>query len=149
MCDVLAVPHHGGQLVRPQRASESDEDFYCAVRSQFDRLYTDCLRTQYAIVSAGTGNSHGHPIPAHLDALRDAGVHILCTQITDHCHTNVAKLAPAVLQPQNWPGHAGARNSAVACAGTVLVRIGPDEIIVDRFDEHGKVSEPEGVAKCL
>ena len=153
-CDVLAVPHHGGQLVRQQRANESDEDFYRAVRLEFDRVYADCLRTQYAIVSTGTRNRHGHPIPVHLDSLRDAGAHILCTQITDRCHTNVAKLAPAVLQPQNWPGHAGASNSAVACAGTVLVRVGPDEITVDRFDEHRqqvrvKVSGPSGTARCL
>ncbi len=153
-CDVLAVPHHGGQIVRDRRSVESDEEFYSAIRPDYDRVYTDCIRTQYAVVSAGTANPYDHPIPVHLDALRDAGVKVLCTQITERCHGNLDQLAPAVLHPQSWPGHAKARNSAVACAGTVLVQIGPGEITVDRFEDHRqevrrKVATPDGNPRCL
>ncbi len=135
-CDVLAVPHHGGQVVRQQRADESDDDFYNAIRREYDWLYTDCICPKYAIISAGTGNTHNHPIPVHLDALRDAGAKVLCTQITERCHSNVTNLAPAVLQPQSLPGHAKGRNPGVACAGTILVQVGPDEVSVDRFEQH-------------
>ena len=151
VCDVLAVPHHGGQVVRQQRAGETNDDFYTAIRPEYDWLYTDCIQPEYAIISAGTDNSHNHPIPVHLDALRDAGAKILCTQITERCHSNVARFAPAVLQPQSLPGHAKGRKPGVACAGTVLVQIGPDEIYVDRFDEHrqeiGRKLNPG--ARCL
>ncbi len=152
-CDVLAVPHHGGQIVRQQRSGESDGDFYAAIRSDYDWLYRDCIRPEYAIVSAGSGNTHDHPIPVHLDALHAADAKILCTQITDRCHGSIAQLAPAVL-PQSLPGHAKGSNPAVACAGTVLVQIGPDEITVDRFDDHRqevrrKVSAPDGTPRCL
>ncbi len=135
-CDVLAVPHHGGQVVRHRRTGESDEDFYNETRPEYDRLYTDCIRPKYAIISAGTGNPDDHPIPVHLDALRDAGAKVLCTQVTERCHSNVTNLAPAVLLPQSLPGHAKGRNPGVACAGTILVQIGPDEVSVDRFDQH-------------
>ena len=157
-CDVLAVPHHGGQIVRNRRRGESDGDFYKAIRPDYDRLYTDCIRPEYAIVSAGSGNSHDHPIPVHLDALRDAGAKVLCTQITERCHSNVSELAPAVLEAKpgqdSLPGHAKGSNPAVACAGTVLVQIGPDKITVDRFDDHRqevrrKVSAPDGNPRCL
>jgi competence protein ComEC len=135
-CDVLAVPHHGGQIVRHRRMGESDEDFYNSTRPEYDWLYTDCIRPKYAVVSAGTDNTNNHPIPVHLDALRGAGAKVLCTQVTERCHSNVTNLAPAVLQPQSLPGHAKGRNPGVACAGTILVQIGRDEVSVDRFDQH-------------
>ena len=135
-CDVLAVPHHGGQIVRHKRAKESDDDFYKAIRPEYDWLYKHCIRPEYAIISAGTGNSHNHPIGVHLDALRDAGVKMLCTQITERCHGDLSCLTSAVLQPQCLPGDAKGPNSAVACAGTILVQMGPDMVTVDRFDLH-------------
>ncbi len=158
-CDVLAVPHHGGQI-----APHSGEDYTAsheAVRPDLDWLYRECIRCQYAIVSVGTSNNYQHPIPPHVQAICAAGGHILCTQITQRCHNDLESLRPGVLSPLKHPGHSQptrvltSKNESrdVACAGTVLVQIGPDVVSVERFSEFrsavdAKLSPPAGHPLC-
>lgn len=59
-CDILCVPHHGS-------SSSSSKDFINAANPT------------YAIISAGQGNSYGHPHNETLDTLRDADATICRT----------------------------------------------------------------------
>ena len=162
-CDVIAVPHHGGQIVRSVRKGEDYADFSAAIRPDLEWLYSDCIRSQYAVISVGTSNDYKdkHPTPAHVEALRTARSKILCTQITDRCHEDVEQLRPGVLSPRALPGesnpatirtaHGASRD--VACAGTILVQIQPDKVNVERYAEFQsaideKLSPPAGHALC-
>jgi competence protein ComEC len=159
-CDILAVSHHGGQIVRSRRHDEVEADFHAAIRPELDHLYGEVVRCRYAIISVGTGNVYDHPLPPHVESLRDAGARVMCTQITRRCCLAQEPLRPGIIPPR-WPGRAEAQESRtnkgasrnVACAGTVLVQIGPDEVVVDRWQEHQqaideKLSRPEGHPLC-
>ncbi|CAO5169306.1 competence protein ComEC [Frankia sp. AiPs1] len=84
--DVLKVPHHG--------SANQDPAFLRAVQAR------------YALVSVGAGNDYGHPAPATLRILRQAGVAVGRTDIDG---------ALAVTAPST-PGSAGAsvRRDAIA-----------------------------------
>jgi len=162
-CDVLAVPHHGGQIVRHANEGESCDDLHEAVRPKYDWLYREVVSTRFAVISVGTSNpfSDKHPIPPHVGALRDAGVRIACTQLTDRCCGDVESLRPGVLTPRKWPGRSEPRavttpsgeSRDVACAGTVLVQIGPDELRFESWEQHQaaidrKLAAPMGCPLC-
>lgn len=162
-CDVLAVPHHGGQIVRHTRSDENYTALHEAIRPDLDWLYRECIRCRYAIVSVGTSNPYPdrHPIPPHVQAICAAGGHVLCTQITQRCHDDLESLRPGVLSPLKYPGHSQqtkaltSKNESrdVACAGTVLVQIGPDVVNVERSSEFrsavvAKLPPPAGHPLC-
>ena len=67
-CDVLTVPHHGGQIHRNAEATP-----LCDRICELIRLYREVVRTTFAIVSVGTTNSYAHPLPEHIYALRASG----------------------------------------------------------------------------
>lgn len=158
-CDVVAVPHHGGQIVRAIRKGEDYAEFCAAIRPDLEWLYRDCVTSEYAVISVGTSNPHKekHPTPAHVEALRATKTNILCTQITERCHDNLEGLRPGVLSPQTLPGQSephiaqtpGGASRDVACGGTILVQIGPDKLNVERYAEYraaidAKLSPPQG-----
>ena len=160
-CDVLAVPHHGGQIVRHARSGEDYAALHEAIRPDLDWLYRECIRCRYAIVSVGTSNNYQHPIPPHVEAICAAGGDVICTQITQRCHEDLESLRPGVLSPLKHSGHSQPdrvltskdESRDVACAGTVLVQIGPDVVSVERFSEFrsavdAKLSPPAGHPLC-
>lgn len=90
-CDFMLWPHHGASIGRPGSAQSQK-----AVAAANPNL---------VVISAGTGNSHGHPSRTSIAAVRSIGSRVICTQVTARCH--------ALL-----PG-----GSQTACGGTVAVRI--------------------------
>lgn len=71
----IRTPHHGGDILEAGRAWRTFEDLY------------DAVQAEHALVSVGTGNRHGHPLPDHLSAARRGGAcEVRCTQLTDRCH---------------------------------------------------------------
>jgi beta-lactamase superfamily II metal-dependent hydrolase len=160
-CDVITVPHHGGHLAPHADVGEDGPALHQAVLSDLNWLYRECIHCKYAIVSVGTSNSYPHPIPEHVEAICGAGYDVICTQITRRCHDDLESLRPGVLLPLKHPGHSQptktvtAKNESrnVACAGTVLVQIGPDLLNVERFSEFRsavdtKISPPAGHPHC-
>jgi hypothetical protein len=131
-CDVLAIPHHGGLVGGQVNAND------------LKLLYGDCLEPRVAIVSVGTSNTHGHPLPEVISALTRCGSAVVCTQITKKCCDRLESLRPAVLQPLQHVGKsrpigdftATGNSRNVACAGTVLVRIDRQRVEVERLAEH-------------
>lgn len=129
-CDVLAVPHHGGQF------HDSPADLAW--------LFEEALSADVAVISVGTSNEHGHPRQDVVQSLTAHGAKVMCTQITSQCHIDLESLRPAVLQPILHLGRSsptpdrtrGGASRNVACAGTVRVSLTPSSVEVDRLDQH-------------
>ena len=140
-CDVLAVPHHGGNM-----GQVNDADFHW--------LYNDALRARHAVLSVGTRNTFGHPKPIVVEALRQSGATVICTQITDQCCSDLEQVRPGLLQPleqvRNSVSHAkknsGGRSQRVACAGTVVAEIGVGGISIRSLTSHQQ--GVDGLAGC-
>jgi competence protein ComEC len=132
-CNVLAAPHHCGDLARGQEVS-----------GVHTWIYTQAVRCDTAIVSVGSSNPHGHPAPEHLRAILQTGASVLCTQITPRCHEDLEAVRAAILaralpgssSNQKRTATASGRSRDVGCAGTVMVEIGPETVNVQRLPEH-------------
>ena len=145
-CDVMAIPHHGGQIVRyRKKKNETYGELHEAIAADLEWLYTKAIKSDTAIVSVGTSNSYPdqHPLPPQIDAVKKSGACVMCTQITGRCSDGLERLRPGVLDPGTMPCQSrpttttsAGQSRDVACAGTVVVQIGPDEIRVERQTEH-------------
>ena len=139
-CDVLAVPHHGGQIVRHPKPNEDPEQFHAAISTDLKWLYETAIQSQTAVISTGSNNSYNHPLPPHVTALRNSGVCVLCTQITTRCSKDIDRFRPSVIdfarRQAPLPARPRSENAGVACAGTVLVQIGADQVQIERLTEH-------------
>lgn len=126
-CDILAAPHHGGKLSNRAVTIPGHSDVY-------GWLYSEIVDADITIFSVGSSNSHDHPLDSHISAARKSGSHVLCTQMTGQCHSNLAIIAPALLQPIAQPS--ACTRSGVGCAGTIVVNINESDVRVQRFIEH-------------
>ena len=131
-CDVLSVPHHGGDLTGNDRAK------------RHSWVYDHAVRCRNGVVSVGTVNQPKHPRAHHISALRDSGAVVMCTQMTERCCDDLESVRPGLARPE-LPGESrpepeytsqAKRSRRVACAGTIVVEIGPDAIRVRRLRDH-------------
>lgn len=130
-CDVVAVPHHGGRLTTKDGPEA------------YQRIYEHSIRCKIAIVSIGSSNQHKHPLRDHVAGLRRAGVTVICTQITPRCCDNLEGLRPGVSRSA-LPGASSAakqltqayRSKHVACAGSIMLAIGLDGVVVQGLTQH-------------
>jgi competence protein ComEC len=122
--DILVVPHHGG----PRHPTS---------RFGFTEL-AEAVRPRYALVSVGTHQRFGHPLPEFVRALRAVSANVLCTQITGRCVDDPAVIAGRSVLP--LPERTEPRYLAppgTTCAGTVAVTIPtskPPRVL--RFEQH-------------
>ncbi len=132
-CDVCAVPHHGGKVAYADKDEAADLAF----------MYESALRPKYAVVSVGTSNGHGHPRPRVIEKLVEQKFHVLCTQLTKQCSDNVESLRLGV-RPPDEPCRSLRRRDVtlsgkprnLACAGTVIAEIRPDQVTIHRLKDH-------------
>ncbi|MGO9921574.1 MAG: ComEC/Rec2 family competence protein [Isosphaeraceae bacterium] len=128
VCDVLAVPHHGG------KAGEG---------KQIAWLYQNAVSAHYAVISVGSANQHRHPRKDVVSTLTGAGACVMCTQITERCCNNLeafrregdetVQAGRSLIQPSSTDK---GRSQHVACAGTVVIRFHGDRLIVQRLRRH-------------
>ena len=122
--DVFVVPHHGG----PRHPTRS---------FGFAEL-ADEVSPAHALISVGTDQTFGHPLPELVRALRGAGAVVMCTQITAQCAKKPDALPNRTVLPLAQltdPTHLAPSGSA--CAGTVAVVVStnhPPSIL--RVTEH-------------
>ncbi len=160
-CDVMAIPHHGGQSVRSRKNNETTEEVHGAMAADLEWLYTQAIKTATAIVSVGTSNTYQHPHPPQIDAVRKSGACVMCTQITNRCSDDLERLRPGVLDPMATPCQSqptktttdSGQSKDVACAGTVVVQIGPNELCIQRQADHqtgidAKLTSPRDHPLC-
>ncbi|MDA1014935.1 MAG: hypothetical protein O3A00_10865 [Planctomycetota bacterium] len=155
--NLVAVPHHGGQIAPRERDPET------ALKTLYQHLFSGKPeKPRYAFISVGTemGAKYGHPRQDVIDALRSANVHILCSQFTRRCLkddvTDPEALARelhkvreftlhaghSAKSPRHYPGKSEAfpgdvRKGNVGCASTVIAELKPNcEFQVFRRDRH-------------
>jgi competence protein ComEC len=108
VADVFVVPHHGG----PRHETKG---------FGFAEL-ADAVSPAHALISVGTDQSFGHPLPELVKALRDVDATVMCTQITSQCVKKPDALPNRTVLPLAQltdPTHLAP--SGTACAGTVAV----------------------------
>lgn len=162
-CDVIAIPHHGGQIVRYRKENETYDELHEAISGDLNWLYTEAIQSQTAIVSVGTSNTYPdqHPLPSQIHAVKRSGACVMCTQITNRCSDDLERLRPGVLAPSTTSGQSrstetttrGGQTKDLACAGTVIVEFGPRELQITRQDDHqaaidAKLSTPVDHPLC-
>jgi competence protein ComEC len=130
-CDVLAVPHHGGKVGKEKEVA---------------RLYGDAVSPRYAVISVGTENRYSHPREDVVCALVEAGASVLCTQITRRCCGNLETFRREASgrfdlgrSESQWADGRSGDSQHVACAGTVVIRLVGNRVIVERSREHRRL----------
>ncbi len=111
--DVFVVPHHGG----PRHPTSG---------FGFTEL-ADAVTPTHALISVGTDQSFGHPLPELVKALRDVDATVMCTQITSQCVKKPDAIPNRTVLPLAQltdPTHLAP--SGTACAGTVAVVLSPN-----------------------
>ena len=139
---VIRVPHHGGEI------RDGGADW-----KQFADLY-DAVEAGVAVVSVGTNNGHGHPLPDHVISARRGGhCRLLCTQLTPRCHptptdhrNEALRYAGEVEYPYRHRAQLGAprhRPSAeVPCAGSMVVTLteqGDVSVLPTEGEDHTRL----------
>jgi beta-lactamase superfamily II metal-dependent hydrolase len=135
--DMIRAPHHGGNITEEAHNWRDTSDLY------------DSVGASQAILSVGTNNGHGHPLPEHVEAARRRGVcGVRCTQLTSRCHadpqsrrTEALRLAAGV----EWPyrhldrpqNPHGARTGEVPCFGSMVTWIDARHTITHFPDPDG------------
>jgi len=132
-CDIMTIPHHGGAISRSE-ATEAVSQHH---------LYTDLIRPTYGVVSVATVNPHDHPNIVTIKALRDAGVTVLCTQMTSKCSNDLEAIRssrgtiPAPSRSVEEPDYTGSHRSRhVACFGSVVAEISKSELRIRNLKRH-------------
>lgn len=117
-CDVMAIPHHGGGLAKRNRPADHQE------------LYSKYIKPQYGVISVGSSNSHRHPLPEAIVALREQGVEVICSQMTAQCCQNlelIRQVPRSITQPSRSSKKSsstqGGKSRNVACFGSVAVEV--------------------------
>lgn len=132
-CKVLTMPHHGGLM----QGTSADLKWFCSTATD----------SEVVVVSAATVNQHGHPRQEVVQAVSASGSHVMCTQITGQCCSDLEPLRPGVIGPPLYPCRSspkqdlttGKRRSRnVACAGTVAARLTHSGITVERDAKHAQ-----------
>lgn len=135
--DMIRAPHHGGDITEEAHRWRETSDLY------------DAVGASQAILSVGTNNGHGHPLPEHVEAARRGGAcGVRCTQLTPRCHADprsrladALKLAAGVEWPYrhlNRAGEApGAHAGEVPCFGSMVTWIDPQHTVACFPDPDG------------
>ena len=141
-CDVLAVPHHGGHLL-PRKIGETDDEHRDMEEKFLRRLYSEILYPRYSVISVGTSNKFGHPIPATITAISSLGIRVLCTEMTPHCSSDLESVRPGLVTPAS-PSRSthqvrktsAGRSKDVGCCGSIIAEIGAEKVAISRWTEH-------------
>lgn len=161
-CDVIAAPHHGGHITS-QRRGESRRHYEVRRQADIRRLYGDFVRPKHVVFSVSSSQQYSgvhHPLPESVDAVRETGATVACTQMTPQCCNDLEAVRPGLVRlitpsrssakPQQTK--AGASRD-VGCMGTVVVSISAAGADVHQLDKHRHAvdaldSRPDGCPLC-
>jgi len=137
-CDIMTIPHHGGAI-----STSRTQETACQ-----RRLYTDLIRPEFGIVSVGSNNQDGHPNTKAIRALIDAGVKVLCTQMTEQCSADLEWIrlsrgvlsAPCRSTAEKNTSQSG-KSRHVACFGSILAEISKSHLKISNLKRHEQVMQ--------
>jgi competence protein ComEC len=117
---LLVFPHHGG------RAGASGLDY-------FVRELCAKVSPKVVVFSIGRGR-HGSALPEVVSAVRKyvEGVWIACTQLSDHCASELPKTRPKHLNREFAQGREGRK----CCAGTLVIDLDKDGGLLPVYKDH-------------
>jgi hypothetical protein len=125
LCNVMTVPHHGGKVSKQNEAADQQ------------KLYSEFVKPQYGIISVGSWNSHRHPLPEAINALRGSGIEVFCSQMTTQCCEDlerIRRIPRIITQPSRSSKREdktqGGKSKNVACFGSLALEVSEDEIKV-------------------
>jgi len=131
-CDIMAVPHHGGAI---SSSSATEKSFQ-------KRLYSELIRPGHAVVSVGSTNRYNHPLPESIAALTQAGVHVLCTQMTTRCCSDLESVRGLrkPISPSrsrlNVIRTSGGSSRHVACFGSIVAEVAKNQVQISNITRY-------------
>jgi beta-lactamase superfamily II metal-dependent hydrolase len=142
-CDIVAVPHHGGNISLRRAKGETPAAYSSRVLTDMRWVYSQAVQPSHAVISVGSSNDYRHPRSETLAALNGVNAVVLCTQITPRCHDDLEPLRPGVIIPA-FPSRStpardltqSGRSRNVGCAGTVVAEISPTQVAIQRLNAH-------------
>lgn len=143
--DVLKFPHHGGSYLGDDEDAEGPELTDVVAR----------VSPEVVVISVGTNNVHGHPLPESFACVRAArpNARVLCTQVTPRCMPDVAGVrdqAMALVAPENANGNSYHNPNACPCAGTVVVQISEDGLtVLPTAEQQAPIRELFATPQCI
>ncbi len=136
VCDVMTVPHHGGKLANKNQLADHK------------RLYSEFIKTKWGIISVGSSNGHKHPLPEAVNALRESGVEIFCTQMTTQCCQDLERLCQVARTiPQSSRSSKiqnktrSGKSKNIACYGSVAIEVSETDIKISDITTFNKTFE--------
>jgi competence protein ComEC len=132
-CDIMTVPHHGGMISRDPPKEQIHQT----------RLYSELIKPQYAVISVGTSNQHGHPRKEVVNALAKAGVTVICTQMTELCCDDLEAArfmrgtltSPSRSTKQTSKTQSG-RSKDVACFGSIVAEVSETHLQIANLNRY-------------
>jgi competence protein ComEC len=104
--DILVFPHHGGL----PGAADAEE---------FTEKLLNAVRPNTVVFSNGRGR-HDNPRPAIVDAVRNRGCTVACTQLSERCQSK-----PVDARDYLEPLRASGRKMGASCAGSMTLELQP------------------------
>ena len=137
----ITMPHHGGLMH--------------GTAADLGKFANETTEAEVVVFSVGTTNGHKHPRPEVIEAMKNAGAHVVCTQITKQCCANLESIRPGVTGPLVIPCRSSSkpeysykqkmrdtkkvrlrRSRNVACAGSVEAVLDDEGIKVLGLEKH-------------
>jgi len=133
LCDIITVPHHGGKISTNPGGEEALQG----------RLYKDLIKPEFAVISVGTNNQHGHPKAETVNALVKAGATVLCTEMTERCCDDLeatrsmrGPLASPSRSTRETSKTQSGRSKDVACFGSVVAEISTTHLQISGLSRY-------------
>ena len=127
-CDILAAPHHGGRL-------SNKAEVYPGYSDAYSWLFGEILESKRTVFSVGTGNNHSHPMAEHVQAAVRNGSKVICTQLTNQCHTALHTLGESLVEIKQ---PSACQREGTGCAGTIVAFLNGREAKISRWNTHQK-----------
>src|SRR5436305_1974399 len=117
---LLVFPHHGGRV-----GKKGLDDFV--------RVLCERVKPKMVVFSIGRGR-HGTPLPEVVAAVRRRveGVWIACTQLSEHCASELPKAHPRHLNREFAQGREGSK----CCAGTLVIDLDGGKGLLPIYGDH-------------
>jgi len=117
---LLVFPHHGGRV-----GKKGLDDFV--------RVLCERVKPKMVVFSIGRGR-HGTPLPEVVAAVRKRveGVWIACTQLSEHCASELPKAHPRHLNREFAQGREGSK----CCAGTLVIDLDGGKGLLPIYGDH-------------
>ncbi|GAA0123811.1 hypothetical protein UT300018_31290 [Clostridium faecium] len=135
-CDILKMPHHGDYFNSMEGVLSTKE-------------IIDNTTPRFAVISTGKNDKYNHPDKNTIDCLRDEGVTVLCTQVTDICDDNRMDKRECAITKLDI-SRKGYNKNWCPCIGDIVFEIDEDiKLIPHTLDNILDIKKTFEAPKCI